>query len=445
MKIVKICFFLIFCFYQTYVYGIQAGFSEVDITPSEDNIILGGYGTYFGSKKQTRRSEGIHDRLYATTVVLGRDASASNFIALTTLDAIGLSPRIVEKVKKKLAKMLMGTFYERKVKIILTASHSHATPDIVGLWGNLPFSGIDDDYLDSIEEKIAGSIFKAINNMNFVQVNKTVSDVATRSPIPNLTSKLYNIWFSDVYGKIVGSLSQWNAHPTILDGKNNYISAGYVGAFRHHMKRSFGGFHMFLNGMLGNVYAAYIEEADKDPFDGANKSIYDPDVPVEKYLQMVGLGEKLAKVSAASLAAYVQKPSKIDSNRPNDNITLKTFYFKTRNKNALFKSALKLRVIERRREGHFFIKSELSYLKIGSIDLIFVPGEITPTATIKVAEALGLEEGFLIIGIANDWLGYILTKEQYEQESYKYFKLLSISDKIVDKMICSINNCTQGF
>ena len=39
------------------------------------------------------------------------------------------------------------------------------------------------------------------------------------------------------------------------------------------------------------------------------------------------------------------------------------------------------------------------------------------------------------IGIGNDWLGYLLTHDQYHDSKYKYFKTLAVSDEILGDIL----------
>jgi hypothetical protein len=425
-------------------FSLEVGFSEKDITPTKDKIMLGGYGTYIGTKYQTRRSEGVHDPLKVSTIIL-KDSDANNgdeLIAISALDAIGLSPRIKYKVEKYLQEILDKNNVSTKFKIFMTASHSHATPDIVGLWGNLPFSGIDDDYLDFLEMTVAKSIYEASLSLEEVVVEKTMSNVDTTSPDTDFTSKLYNLWFINKKKEIVGSLSQWNAHPTILDGKNNYISASYLGPYRYFMNEKYSGTHILVNGMLGNVFTGKVTMAEEDPFLSYSSDIYDPDVDVEEYLKVIGLGLELAESSASVFGTIdMSKIEEKFENNTSDNIYLKTYKFKARNKNALFKTALRLGVLERRSGSSMNIKSEYSHMKIGEHNLMFVPGEISPKAMIKLSKAVGVSGDFITAGISNDWLGYILTKKQHSEDEYKYFKTLSVSSSLLRTMECAAKDC----
>ena len=311
-------------------------------------------------------------------------------------------------------------------RVCLEHRNTHCTDGSGNLnGGGLPKSGIEVEYLDFLEEKLAAVIAESRAEMVDATMHKSAASNAINSSMEDLTSAFNLLSFYNAKKELLGTIGQWNAHPTILQGNNNYITAGYIGTYRKYMEEKHAGVHVFMNGILGGVFAKKEFIASKNPFYFEGADIYDTDVREDEYLKMVGVGYQLYKAAsnALSMKAIVETES----------INLETFEFSTKNKNILFKLALRTDVLEDRGHSSKIIESKFYHLKIGSQSLLFVPGEITPEAYLELEAQMDLERT-LPIGIANDWLGYILTREQWDDSEYSYFKTLAVSKRLLQSM-----------
>src|SRR5690349_10833178 len=121
---------------------LQAGFAEEDITPRLDGktVYMAGFG-------HNRKATGVHDPLKARVVVL-RHGEVK--IALVSVDLIGFFHPHVERIRLELP----GFTY-----VVVSSTHNHEGPDTLGLWGVNAFqSGVDPDYLASVEKQIVRSV-----------------------------------------------------------------------------------------------------------------------------------------------------------------------------------------------------------------------------------------------------------------------------------------------
>lgn len=416
LKAISIC--LLF-FVSNVSFALMVGFSQRDITPTRNKVTLGGYGTYFISAKTTRRSKGIHDPLKASTTVF-YDNRSGEYISLTSIDAIGLSPAITKRISEG-----VNSLTSKNVKVLISATHTHSAPDVVGLWGALPHTGRSKTYMRHMESQIIASIVDAMNAIEEVSVSVSKSILENVSSGQEITKEVNTLWFKNKNAEVVGTITQWNAHPVMLGHKNNFVSAGFVGTYRKLMSNKFDAVHVYLNGLLGNVFPKDFGSNFKDPFVEEGKTIYDEDVDVNDYLKMVGVGSKLFD----SVISGYEDAKTVSVNAAE----VSEFKFSGRNKNILFKAGLKLDVLEGRDHKKRYIKSSLFELKLGEVSYLFVPGEIMPEAFLEL-QNLRPESKFFPVGIANDWIGYILNEEQTDDDDYDYFKLLSTSDDILEDM-----------
>jgi hypothetical protein len=113
---------------------LKVGVSSAAINPAK--------GAYIAGDKQNRKFTGIHDNLYAKAVVI---SSGRERVAILTLDCIGLLYSDVLKIRQKVA----GICKFPAERIVVTSTHTHAGPDVVGIWGkDYSESGVDNTYMD---------------------------------------------------------------------------------------------------------------------------------------------------------------------------------------------------------------------------------------------------------------------------------------------------------
>ncbi len=392
---------------------IQASFSEVEITPSSSQV-LAGYGTYF-LKSSVRMSEGVHDPLMAGVMAVKK--SDGKVLALTSLDAVGLSPALLNRVR-------MRTRVCGAPEIFISATHTHHAPDIVGLWGALPGTGRDEKYVSELESKLAGAVCKAVNGLQAAKIYIASENVVPTTSSPENDALLTHLRVESIEGKLLGTLTQWNAHPAILSLSNTMLSADFPGAFRAFMKRKEAGVHLYFSGTLGGVYAESGLVSTSDIFASAPRSSAENQ---EKYELMSRQGEHLFEVVNSLQLVHLQvervKSGHLDFEIPNEN--------------RLFNIAFAFSVLEKRPEMPKASQSEkiltnISYIQIGTLGIVTVPGEVFPKVSENLRmhmKTLGLKQT-MVFGITNDWLGYLIHADDYEKPELKYYKTLSVSQKI---------------
>jgi hypothetical protein len=392
---------------------IQASFSEVDITPDSSQV-LAGYGTYF-LKSSLRMSEGTHDPLMAGVMAVKKNNG--KVIALVTFDAVGLSPAFLNRVR--LRTRVCGT-----PEIYLSATHTHHAPDIVGLWGALPGTGRDEKYISKLESTLADTICKGVKKLEPAKIFIASENLAPTSSTSENDALLTHLRVESLEGELLGTLTQWNAHPAMLTLANTMYSADFPGAFRAYMKRKEHGPHLYFSGTLGGTYAEPGLIPTSDIFASSPRSSGENQ---EKYELMSRQGQHLFEVVSSlqlqPLEGEVVKSGYLDFVVPNEN--------------KLFNIAFAFSVLERRPEMPKASQSEkivtgISYIQIGSLGIATVPGEVFP----KVSQSLrllmnknGLKQN-MVFGITNDWLGYLIHADDYNKKELNYYKTLSVSKQI---------------
>jgi hypothetical protein len=384
----------------------EVGFAEGDVTPSR-KLTLGGYGTYTIFGKPPRRSEGgAHDPLRVTAfAVRGGDGKGVVFVAV---DAVGLSSESVKRIRTKVGA-------PPTTAIFVSASHSHSTPDTMGLWGALPLSGRDGRYMEELEGKAARVAMGAL-----AALTPATLYVATgRLPNNSTGTSAQEDGFTVVEaratdGRLLGTWTQWEAHPTLLSQDNNAFSADYVGAFRRYMEAALpGAVHGYVNGAIGGVYAPEGPARRPDPFPAGHR---DPDV-LDEYDRMAEVGGSLADSVLASLSVSVPLATPVvEFARKDVAVDIDNWRFVAAKRAGVIETSLNA-------------DREIDWFRLGELEGATLPGEFFPSSASAIRNLLaGHGARFTtLVGMGNEWLGYLMTPEEYDDRNNGYYRDLSPS------------------
>ncbi|NBW83650.1 hypothetical protein EBR21_18045, partial [bacterium] len=116
--------------------------SQIDIS-TRDVMAMGGYGTYF-LKTPRLNQAGVHDPLLASAVAF--ESASGQKAAVVVLDAVGLSAAQISRIEQAARRAV-----DPQLSLIISATHTHHSPDTLGLWGSLPKSGRNKRYAEQIE------------------------------------------------------------------------------------------------------------------------------------------------------------------------------------------------------------------------------------------------------------------------------------------------------
>lgn len=228
---------------------MQIGFSQKIISPKK-GIILAGYAT-----EDPRKNIGVHDDLYCKALVLN---NINNLYAILVLDIMCVDQSLADRVIAKL-----GTIGFAADNVIVAGIHTHSGPSGVFLnEGELsplnfvPNNTEEDgkiEWLESVVDKCFDAVAEAKENLDdfeyrFGQSNlPEIGSDRNTGDIPN--GKFNVIDIKTKHGK---SLLVYNfaCHPTVMNPKNLYVSADFIGHVAPIMDRDM---CMFFNGPAGDV------------------------------------------------------------------------------------------------------------------------------------------------------------------------------------------------
>ncbi|MFN8346198.1 MAG: neutral/alkaline non-lysosomal ceramidase N-terminal domain-containing protein [Spirosomataceae bacterium] len=409
----------------------DAAFNKEDGDTYEDKNGNEKFDTYwlagFGKKRATT---GIHDDLWARTMVLDNGHTR---IAIVAIDLIGFPHTNVINVRKKLAERFGLTY------IIICSTHNHEAPDMLGLWGDSFLkSGVNPIYEKWVENRIVESIEMAVKNLK--QAHLRVAQDLTGAESLNIDTRKPVVKDNGVYilqatdaksGTALGAFVVWGNHPETLWSKNTLITSDFPHYVREGIekglysdkklvKKGLGGIVLYASGCVGGLMTTRPSVKIKDPF----KDIYYEGATFEKAQAQ---GNTLALLALNAL-------EKSEPVKGGINLFAKTFELPLGN--ILFRLGIALGVIDWGYSSWGHLRTEAAALSIGNVSLITVPGELYPEIAnggietpkegdfklihpIETPSLRSLMPGKykFVLGLANDELGYIIPKSEWDKEA----------------------------
>ncbi len=387
---------------------LLVGAARIDITPSK-SVIMGGYGVCAFSKALCRWSKGVHDPIYATAIYFEKRDEA---FVLIEADLVGLVQTDIIKIQS----LVSERTHLLPTRVIVAATHTHSSPDTVGLWGSIlpPDSGRDEGYIEMIIAKAAVVAAQAKGSARPARLFYAVGEQADlhRNTYDDKTSNFYIdhtitvLKAADKNGRVIATLTNWGCHPTTEGMKTRLISSDWVGAFYKDMAAHESGVHMFVNGSIG---------AAIQPNDNWKR----------KNLEGDGENFRWAGLLGTTLSAQVREMMKEMEEARFDHMTVQYTEASIPMMNGIYRfgsnlGLLNLPVPKVGEPLNFRIAS----MTMGPLRFGTMPGEISPQIGDGIRKRMG-GKAQILIGLGQDWFGYVLDREQYENELYSYEKMLS--------------------
>jgi hypothetical protein len=304
-------------------------------------------------------------------------------------------------------------------QIVVDSDHSHGGPDTVGVWGGVPTS-----YLKLVHDRTVQAIVEAWQRarpatLSYGVVHAGVEGESAYQPTDGQDWLLTNQFSYDVHNqamddevrvlqahdphnnKVLATYVNFPAHPTVLGSDNTRVTGDYVGRLDLAMEQEFGGFAMDQVATLGREQPARTgcptsTAGDSDPAEAL--------CALDTYAQRV-----LAKVKeAASVAQPVAGRPLVAMNSYllQDPATAPPLVA------ATFAGAAIGAPIARAGNPPWFTGNVIStsyYVgRIGDILVTGGPGEMYAQIWQKVRETVPGMQGYINVGTAGDFLGYII-------------------------------------
>jgi neutral ceramidase len=424
---------------------LKAGVAVVDITPPLAlKPPLGGYGA-----RMNKPATGVHDRIFAKAIVLVDEATKRKF-ALVTADMLGFPPPVKPAVLDKLA--AKGWSAEN---VILLPSHSHTSIEMNAInplnTYQVPQLGIHNPQLyDLTVNNFVRVIEEAEKVLVPVKFGTTSIKIENWNrnrrlpggPVdPELTITRIDTNFADTepkptrLDKPLAILVNWTAHPTFMSEDDMQFSGDWPGHLQRTLESLIGQgvVAMYYNGAEGDQSTISRENSGDSHWERAER--YGRDLGIVAYQQWMKTTTKADVPFAFHLHEYDLPERKW---HPNFKETGGTEYGLT--------EELLTEMLPRM----FPARTASVSLRVGDLVVIGISGELGVQLGLKIKDEARKITGATnptIGGLADEWLSYILTDEQYKMGQYEAsvsFYGPTLGKTVVDAAVAGVKELTRS-
>ena len=281
--------------------------------------------------------------------------------------------------------------------LLLAMSHVHTAGDPIGIYGFYP-----EKFVKRIQEGVYEAAMGALKNLRPVKDLRVASDELPLdgARVEGLFRNARNPGIIDPQiaaiqavgedGKPIVTLAHFACHPEGIenDGKKPLeVSADYPGYLTRALRESTGGPAVFLNGALGGMVSG--------------------DTKARTHEESAQSGARLAGEIRRILELAAPTSKRISIERYRLEVPV------TNPKLILFE-----KMSGRRQSYRGRVVSEIAHIRLGDAELLSIPGELLPEVSFEI---LARMRGFprMIVGLANDQLGYIIPAYDFREGAYE--------------------------
>lgn len=395
-----------------------------------DTLWMGGMGL--------RQPTGVLDDLWARAVAFafgggepGRGVGGSGqpiAFVIVAVDTLGVSMRRADAIRRRVVKAAPPGLDLAVERVVVAATHTHAGPDTIGIFGPDDLTGAwDGGYLDVIEDQATAAALEALGSLrearlSFAEGTCGAACVVDADPPDHTDPSIGVLQARDAHGdEVIATLVSVANHPEALWGRNTLISSDFPHVVRERLEAVLGGMAIYVSAAVG-----LMQTPAKDMPAGPDR--------------MEHIGNLYADAVLSALDAAVEVP-------PGAPVTFGHATIPTRLDNLGLYIAVQLDIAEGYKEYLYWIEDDpmcgdlgcldlpTSVLRLGDVaTLVTFPGEVVPelvtgeiTTPWELGEALVFPEaphepaladhlatpGRFVVGLANAEVGYIYPKCTY--------------------------------
>lgn len=444
---------------------LRVGFARVKINPELRGT---NHPIYLAGFSQNRRATKIHDDLWAIACVIDDGRTR---LAIVALDAIGFFHDDVIDVRKRLYPLSKIDY------AIVCSTHNHSTPDLMGLWGpDYLHSGVNAAY----RMNVVAAAAKATDRAAAALQPASVAFHEIRTPPDGLMAdtRKPEVFDSDIRlmhftsptnGATIGSIVNWANHPETIWSKNTEITADFPGYLRDALENGVvesnltlragvGGMHLYINGAIGGLMSTTPSVTVRDPF-------LERDFKEPSHAKARAVGHALA----ARILPKLEDTNGVSLDQLPISVRARTIALPLDNNN--FWAAPVLGLIDRGHIGWKEIRSEVALVGLGPASIACIPGEIYPEIVnggIEIPDGGDYTTNIVedppiryfmpgrtkfVFGLANDEVGYIIPKTQFDREppylygakKAPYGEVNSVGPDVAGVIHSALLEMSQGF
>ncbi len=374
-----------------------AGFGKSNLTP-DLGIELTGYGYYL-----ERKALSVRDELFVRAVAI---ENGDTRLMLVSHDVLGINRNIVKDVVEALTPLGYG-----RNNIIFVSVHTHTGPSLIYHEG---CGEVDYDYVEAFSEKVIKACKDAVRDLTPVTGMRSCAEKLSSPVAYNRTLK--NGPVDDIVRGVL--IERANALPLALVsyachgvslGRATCISADFSGEIHKALSEK-GMLSIYLNGVCGDI---------------------DPIEPMEGQTHEENLLHIADTITEAFLRNLTPCVSHVNAGRLSETLSLLPLT-KEDVKRTAAHAASKYpsedepacqvaRIWEREmlQKDEIPSKEDITcgFGKVGDMGIVALPFEAFTKTGQLIREAIQTEK-VMVLGCAEQLLGYLPVKEDIEQEAY---------------------------
>jgi len=411
-----------------------------------DGIWMAGFG-------QGRAAQSIHDDSWSRVLTFEQgDVS----VGVVILDLVGLFHQDVVKVR--LAAKAKGLDFDH---ILVATTHDHEARDTMGMWGQtFGTTGYDPSYIDYLVGQTVDALAEARAGQRRARLKVARAEAPelvndTRFP-KVIDQSIHTLQFIDDAGSPFATAVFWGNHPEALGSSNHEFTSDYPHFLRQTIEAHWPETtSLFLNGTLGGLTTTIGIKGCPD----ANGNETCPQGTFER-AEYVGKGAADAAIAAieGSDAQVIDKPALAVRRKSfflqptNGGLVLlvmagvmprDVFYADGRMVPPEERASLNVNEVL---NGDVVLATEVNGIHLGPVAIAAVPGELYPElwltkpdgssyiekpdggdfpdaeAETPMQSVLPKDSIKIIVNNANDALGYIIPKTQWDTDPPRAYK-----------------------
>ena len=344
-------------------------------------------------------------------------------IAICSTDFLGFPGVLGNKVRR----LVPGIDQEN---IIIAATHNHSGPDCYGFPDSSGKTAADIEYLNGVCKKLADAINEAVDKLQPVHVKIATGNARGKIAYNYYAEQLYDprcdvIQLLNSEGKPIATFVNYACHPEVIGADQGILSPDFVGPLYDRIEKQGGGTGIYINGALGGMVTA-----DCRGPDGKDMRTWD---------ECIRIGHLLADEALRIVAdAPAEKNTKLFCGST-------TIEFPVENQMLL--AIVKMSPLGFELNEKDTIATQFNVVNLGNAQMITIPGEALPNIGYYLKRNMHGEHNMLL-GLANDAFGYILTKVDFNSfERYNYITRTSLGETMgeifMDEALKFVDACPR--
>lgn len=384
---------------------LSAGVARIDLTPPQEfSAALGGYG-----ERMSRPAEGVHDHVNAKALVI---SNGQRRFAVLTADILGFPPAFKPALLGQLASD--GWTAEQ---LMLLPSHSHTSIEMNAINPANTFAikqvGVYDERLFQWTlrqcRQVIEQASRELQPVSVATASKALPGWnRNRRRGEDVTDDRLTVTRIDALdGMPLAVLVNFTAHPTFMGAEHMLFSGGWPGHLQRSLERMIGrdANVLYYNGAEGDQAPVSREPAAADRWEAAEN--FGRGLAAES----LALWETITPLRDVAFQFHCQAidlPPK--SWHPQFMTTGGEEY------------GLSEDLLREMLPAMFPERTTVCCLRLGELLIVGVPGEMAAGLGLEIKEQANAITGvqhIAIGGLANEWVSYILTGEQYQRGGYE--------------------------